>query len=78
MCVFNQPVNALHFWNENKHFMIEDLLLRYDNITAENVALHFLNTLFMENGMNCNMFGLPEPVGDHPGHEGDVELTWNP
>ncbi|XP_076039427.1 uncharacterized protein LOC143024501 [Oratosquilla oratoria] len=69
MCVFNQPVNALHLWNENKHFMIEDLLLRHDNITAENVALHYLNTLFEEHEMNCNMFGLPEPVGDYLGHE---------
>ena len=22
--------------------------------------------------MSCNMFGLPEPVGDHPGYEEDV------
>ncbi|KAF2365689.1 P-loop containing nucleoside triphosphate hydrolase [Trinorchestia longiramus] len=69
MCVFNQPVNALQLWNENKHFMIEDLLLRHDNITAENVALHLLNALFMENGMTCNMVSLPEPVGDHATNE---------
>ncbi|XP_076057196.1 uncharacterized protein LOC143034731 [Oratosquilla oratoria] len=73
MCMFNEPIKALQLWNENKKFMIEDLLLRHDNATAENVALHFANNILKENCMNCIKVGLPEPVGEPPRNENNEE-----
>ncbi|XP_076032444.1 uncharacterized protein LOC143020167 [Oratosquilla oratoria] len=66
ICLFNTPQNALQLWNDNKHLMIEDLLCQYDNNVAENIALHRINMILNENGMNCAMLGLPEPISDPP------------
>ncbi|CAI9717411.1 Hypothetical predicted protein [Octopus vulgaris] len=72
ICLFNQLVNALHLWNENKEFMIE-FMLRNDNTTAENIALHLRNAIFGENGLHCSMLGLPEPVGEPPKNKNNTE-----
>ncbi|XP_076058630.1 uncharacterized protein LOC143035649 [Oratosquilla oratoria] len=66
ICSFNTPQNALHLWNDNKHLMIEDFLCQYDNNVAENIALHHINMILNENGMNCAMLGLPEPISEPP------------
>ncbi|XP_076063445.1 uncharacterized protein LOC143038309 [Oratosquilla oratoria] len=66
ICLFNTPQNALQLWNDNKHLMIEDLLCQYDNNVAENIALHHINMILNENGMNCAMLGLPEPISEPP------------
>ncbi|XP_076058585.1 uncharacterized protein LOC143035603 [Oratosquilla oratoria] len=66
ICLFNTPQNALQLWNDNKHLMIEDLLCQYDNNVAENIALHHINMILNENGINCAMLGLPEPISEPP------------
>ncbi|XP_076038426.1 uncharacterized protein LOC143023700 [Oratosquilla oratoria] len=66
ICLFNTPQNALQLWNDNKHLMIEDLLCQYDNNVAENIALHHINMILNENGMNCARLGLPEPISEPP------------
>ncbi|XP_076032957.1 uncharacterized protein LOC143020425 [Oratosquilla oratoria] len=66
ICLFNTPQNALQLWNDNKLLMIEDLLCQYDNNVAENIALHHINMILNENGMNCAMLGLPEPISEPP------------
>ncbi|XP_076052786.1 uncharacterized protein LOC143032200 [Oratosquilla oratoria] len=66
ICLFNTPQNALQLWNDNKHLIIEDLLCQYDDNVAENIALHHINMILNENGMNCAMLGLPEPISEPP------------
>lgn len=38
--LFKHYVTALKFWNENRHSIIENILINNDGIAVENITLH--------------------------------------
>jgi hypothetical protein len=62
LCVYSVPANALQLWNTYKEPMSEDFLHQGATLEqAENMAIHFINDILMENGTNCQRIGLPAP-----------------
>ena len=64
LCIYSNPVNVFRIWNTHKDSMMEDYVHRGLNAEqAENMALHSINAVLIENGTNCQTIGLSEPVG---------------
>ena len=71
ICAYMNPVNGLDLWTNHKEPLIEDYIYQgFNTQEAENMALHSINAILIENGSKCSAFGLPEPNEepeiDHP------------
>lgn len=65
MCLFNHPVNSVQRWNEHGHGMIEDLIIDNDETVAENLVLHLISEIIIENGTSCGVICLYKTTVDH-------------
>ena len=80
ICVFCSPSNALALWEKYISHMCLDFSLQNDHQTAINLALHDIQSILIQHGMQCSSFDLPEPidcVNNIHVERLDVELEYN-
>lgn len=62
LCGWSDLKNISGLFQKYKSYLIEDLLCKYDEKTAENILLNELNDYFQLFGKKCTDFGLPTPT----------------
>jgi ATP-dependent DNA helicase PIF1 len=75
ICVWSNPVDPVHLFENYKELLMEDYLKKYDRFHALNKCLIDFNKYFQVHGKKCSSYSLPEPNNfDYENYESNIDL----